>query len=68
MARSGEDRRERNVVIQEEMGHWLSRGSLTPDQSQMFLTNLMGIRIDYSELTDKRVYVEFEASQLRPTL
>jgi hypothetical protein len=46
------------VVIQEKIGDGLKTGALTPDQSQMFLTTLKGIRTDYTELRDKRVYRE----------
>ncbi|OPX97760.1 MAG: hypothetical protein A4E58_01245 [Syntrophorhabdus sp. PtaB.Bin006] len=44
------------VVIQEKIGDGLKTGALTPDQSQMFLTTLKGIRTDYTELRGKRVY------------
>jgi len=44
------------VVIQEKIGDGLKTGSLTPDQSQMYLTTLKGIRTDYTNLRDKRVY------------
>ena len=44
------------VVIQEKIGDGLKTGALTPDQSQMFLTTLKGIRTDYTELREKRVY------------
>ncbi|MGA3086085.1 MAG: hypothetical protein ABSE95_15035 [Thermodesulfobacteriota bacterium] len=44
------------VVIQEKIGDGLKTGALTPDQSQMFLTTLKGIRTDYTELRDKMVY------------
>ena len=44
------------VVIQERIGDGLKTGSLTPDQSQTFLTTLKGIRTDYTNLRDKRVY------------
>ena len=44
------------VVIQERIGDGLKTGALTPDQSQMFLTTLKGIRTDYTALRDKRVY------------
>jgi len=44
------------VVIQEKIGEGLKTGALTPDQSQMFLTTLKGIRTDYAELRDRRVY------------
>ena len=43
------------VVIQEEIGDGLKTGALTPDQSQMFLTTLKGIRTDYEALRDKVV-------------
>ena len=46
------------VVIQEKIGDGLKTGALSPDQSQMFLTTLKGIRTDYTELRDKRVYRE----------
>ena len=46
------------VVIQENIGDGLKTGALTPDQSQMFLTTLKGIRTDYAELRDKSVYRE----------
>jgi uncharacterized coiled-coil DUF342 family protein len=44
------------VVIQEKIGDGLKTGELTPDQSQMFLTRLKGIRTDYEALREKRVY------------
>jgi uncharacterized coiled-coil DUF342 family protein len=44
------------VVIQERIGEGLKTGALTPDQSQMFLTTLKGIRTDYTALREKRVY------------
>jgi hypothetical protein len=44
------------VVIQEKIGDGLKTGALTPDQSQMFLTTLKGIRTDFTELRDRRVY------------
>lgn len=44
------------VVIQEKIGDGLKTSALTPDQSQMFLTTLKGIRTDYTELRDRRVY------------
>ena len=43
------------VVIQEKIGDGLKTGALTPDQSQMFLTTLKGIRTDYEALRDKNV-------------
>jgi hypothetical protein len=51
--RSAEDKM---VVIQENIGDGLKTGALSPDQSQMFLTTLKGIRTDYEQLRDKRVY------------
>jgi hypothetical protein len=44
------------VVIQEKIGDGLKTGALTPDQSQMFLTTLKGIRTDYEQLRNRRVY------------
>jgi len=44
------------VVIQEKIGDGLKTGTLTPDQSQAFLTTLKGIRLDYTDLRDKMVY------------
>jgi len=46
------------VVIQENIGDGLKTGALTPDQSQMFLTTLKGIRTDYTALRDKEVSKE----------
>jgi hypothetical protein len=46
------------VVIQEQIGDGLKTGALSPDQSQMFLTTLKGIRTDYTALRDKPVYRE----------
>jgi len=43
------------VVIQEKIGDGLKTGALSPDQSQMFLTTLKGIRTDYTPLRDKEV-------------
>ncbi len=43
------------VLIQEKIGDGLKTGSLTPDQSQMFLTTLKGIRTDYVVLRNKEV-------------
>ena len=51
--RSAEDKM---VVIQENIGDGLKTGALSPDQSQMFLTTLKGIRTDYEQLRDRRVY------------
>lgn len=44
------------VVIEGNIGDGLKTGSITPDQAQMFLTTLKGIRIDYLELRNKAVY------------
>jgi hypothetical protein len=44
------------VVIQEKIGDGLKTNALTPDQSQIFLTLLKVIRVDYEELRDKSVY------------
>jgi hypothetical protein len=52
-ARSAENKM---VVIQEKIGDGLKTGALTPDQSQIFLTQLKVIRTDYTELRDRRVY------------
>jgi len=46
------------VVIQEKIGDGLKTGALTPDQSQMFLSTLKGIRTDYTALRDRSVYRE----------
>jgi len=35
---------------------WLENWRTHPDQSQIFLTTLKGIRTDYTALRDKRVY------------
>jgi len=43
------------VVIQEKIGNGLKDGTLSPDQSQMFLTTLKGIRTDYIALRDQQV-------------
>jgi len=43
------------VVIQENIGDGLKTGTLSPDQAQMYLTTLKGIRTDYELLRDKRV-------------
>ncbi len=43
------------VVIQEKIGEGLKTGALSPDQSQMYLTTLKGIRTEYLELRDKPV-------------
>jgi len=54
-ARSAENKM---VVIQENIGDGLKTGTLSPDQAQMYLTTLKGIRTDYELLRDKRVYRE----------
>jgi len=43
------------VVIQEKIGDGLKTGALSPDQSQMYLTTLKGIRTDYTALRDRDV-------------
>lgn len=43
------------VVIQEKIGNGLKTGALSPDQSQMFLSKLKGIRTDYEGIRDKVV-------------
>ena len=43
------------IVIQDKIGDGLKTGALTPDQSQMFLTTLKGIRTDYEALRDRNV-------------
>jgi hypothetical protein len=43
------------IVIQEKIGDGLKTGVLSPDQSQMFLATLKGIRTDYEVLRDKAV-------------
>jgi hypothetical protein len=52
-----QERRAENkmVVIQEKIGDGLKAGALSPDQSQMFLTTLKGIRTDYTALRDREV-------------
>lgn len=46
------------VVIQENIGDGLKTGAISPDQAQMYLTTLKGIRIDYGLLRDRRVSKE----------
>jgi len=46
------------VDIQENIGNGLKTGALTPDQAQMYLTTLKGIRTDYETLRNKSVYRE----------
>jgi len=36
-------------VIQDKIGDGLKTGALTPDQSQMYLTTLKGIRTDMKD-------------------
>jgi hypothetical protein len=43
------------VIVQENIGDGLKTGSLSADQSQMFLTTLKGIRTDDLALRDKPV-------------
>jgi len=43
------------VVIQEKIGEGLKTGTLTPDETQMYLTTLKLIRTDYTELREKKV-------------
>lgn len=43
------------VVIQEKVGEGLKTGTLTPDQTQMYLTTLKLIRTDYTELREQKV-------------
>lgn len=45
-------------VIQNNIGDGLKTGALSPDQSQMYLTTLKGIRTDYEGLRDKVVLKE----------
>ena len=56
MAGSERNAENKMVVVQEKIGGGLKTGALSPDQSQMFLTTLKGIRTDYTALRDKRVY------------
>ena len=44
------------VVIQEDIGDGLKTGSLSPDQAQVFLSTLKGIRTDYEALRNQNVY------------
>ena len=46
------------IVIQEKIGEGLKTGTLSTDQSQMFLTTLKGIRTDYEQLRDRTVQQE----------
>jgi hypothetical protein len=51
--RSAEDQM---VAIQEKIGEGLQTGTLSLDQSQVFLTTLKGIRTDYANLRGRTVY------------
>jgi hypothetical protein len=44
------------IVVQGKIGDGLKTGELSPDQSQMFLTTLKGIRTDYTALRNRAVY------------
>jgi hypothetical protein len=44
------------VVIQEKIGEGLKTGTLSLDESQVFLTTLKGIKTDYANLRNKSVY------------
>ena len=44
------------VLIQEKIGEGLQTGTLSLDESQVFLMTLKGIRTDYAKLRDRRVY------------
>lgn len=46
------------VIIEGNIGDGLKTGAIPPDQAQMFLTTLKGIRVDYTELRNKVVYQE----------
>lgn len=46
------------VTIEQRIGEGLKTGDLSPDQTQMYLTTLKGIRADYTELRNKVVYQE----------
>ena len=46
------------TAIEERIGEGLKTGALSPDQVQMFLTTLKGIRTDYEELRNRVVYQE----------
>jgi hypothetical protein len=43
------------VTIQEKIGGGLKTGTLSPDQSQMFLTELKSIRTGYELIRDQRI-------------
>lgn len=53
--RSAEDKM---AVIQTKIGDGLKTGALTPDQSQMYLTRLKDIRLDYEGLRGREVHRE----------
>ena len=44
------------VMIQEKIGEGLQNNTISIDESQVFLTTLKGIRTDYANLRNKRVY------------
>jgi hypothetical protein len=44
------------IIIQEKIGEGLKTGALSPDQTQMYLTTLKGIRTDYELLRERKVY------------
>ncbi|MCB2180525.1 MAG: hypothetical protein KQH63_00685 [Desulfobulbaceae bacterium] len=44
------------VVIQEKIGEGLQTSTLSLDEAQVFLTTLKGIRTDYANLRDRKVY------------
>ena len=46
------------TAIEGRIGEGLQTGGLSPDQSQMYLTTLKGIRTDYEALRDRIVYQE----------
>ena len=46
------------VVILDKIGDGVNTGTLSPDQSRMYLTKLKGILTDYELLRNKRVFWE----------
>lgn len=46
------------VVILDKIGDGVNTGTLSPDQSRMYLTKLKGLLTDYELLRDQRVYWE----------
>ena len=46
------------VAIEGRIGDGLKSGALSPDQVQMFLTTLKGLRTEYEELRNRTVYQE----------